>query len=249
MKVDTHDVVIYCSRLIFGMSFVVFLFFASLVYADTGDGRTSSAAVPLAADTENGEAKSKACIACHGPEGISAQDNYPHLHGQRKTYLLRQMRNFRDGGDRKDPIMTPMLKNMSDQDLVDLAEYYSSFGKVLGSVESAENGDEDPMPSPATATSAASAVPAAAAVSEQGAAVEQSSAAQKAAACAACHGIDGRGTSPQFPNLTGQKAEYIAKQLKAFRDGSRQDPMMAPLAQSLSDGDIAELADYYAAMQ
>ena len=102
-------------------------------------------------DIAAGEEKSKACIACHGERGISQQDNYPHLHGQRQTYLLRQMHNFRDKVDRRDPIMTPMLEAMTDQDLVNLAAYYSSFGGVLASSTPTDGTTGTVMPTPSGA--------------------------------------------------------------------------------------------------
>jgi cytochrome c553 len=61
--------------------------------------------------------------------------------------------------------------------------------------------------------------------------------------------MDGRGTTPLFPNLNGQKAEYLVRQLVAFRDGVRQDATMAPMATALTDQDIADLAAYYAGLQ
>ncbi|WP_260680397.1 cytochrome c [Thalassotalea sp. PS06] len=67
----------------------------------------------------------------------------------------------------------------------------------------------------------------------------------KAAVCAACHGANGIGTTDQYPNLAGQHADYIAKQLKAFKDGSRVDPVMAPMAANLSDQDMADLGAYF----
>ena len=69
----------------------------------------------------------------------------------------------------------------------------------------------------------------------------------KSAICASCHGADGVSVSPLWPNLAGQKEQYLVKQIKAFRDGTRTDPMMAPMVASLSDDDIANLAAYYAA--
>ena len=69
----------------------------------------------------------------------------------------------------------------------------------------------------------------------------------KSAICAACHGVDGTSLTPLYPNLKGQKEQYLAKQIKAFRDGTRKDPMMAPMVAALSDDDIANLAAYYAA--
>ena len=63
----------------------------------------------------------------------------------------------------------------------------------------------------------------------------------KAASCAGCHGADGISANPLWPNLAGQKAPYLVKQLKAFRDGVRQDPMMSAMARPLSDADIENL--------
>lgn len=68
---------------------------------------------------------------------------------------------------------------------------------------------------------------------------------RKAATCAGCHGPEGISRNPMWPNLAGQQPGYLVKQLKAFRDGSRKDPMMTPLAAPLSDEDIANLAAYY----
>jgi len=55
--------------------------------------------------------------------------------------------------------------------------------------------------------------------------------------------------NPMWPNLAGQKEQYLAKQIKAFRDGTRQDPMMAPMVKSLSDQDIDNLAAYYSSLK
>jgi cytochrome c553 len=67
----------------------------------------------------------------------------------------------------------------------------------------------------------------------------------KSATCVACHGTEGVSLNPLWPNLAGQQELYLAKQLKDFRDGRRNDPVMGPMAKSLSDEDIAELAAYY----
>ncbi len=67
----------------------------------------------------------------------------------------------------------------------------------------------------------------------------------KAKSCKTCHGKDGIGTMPMFPNLAGQKALYLEQQLKAFRDGSRQSEVMAIVIRDLSDQDIENLAAYY----
>lgn len=67
----------------------------------------------------------------------------------------------------------------------------------------------------------------------------------RAATCHACHGGNGMQTLPTSPNLAGQSRIYIAKQLRDFRDGHRKDPTMAPLAASLTDGQIDDLAAYF----
>jgi len=69
----------------------------------------------------------------------------------------------------------------------------------------------------------------------------------KSVLCAACHGANGISMNPMWPNLAGQKEQYLAKQIKAFRDGIRKDPTMAPMVAALSDDDIANLAAYYSA--
>ena len=70
----------------------------------------------------------------------------------------------------------------------------------------------------------------------------------KAATCAACHGPNGVSTTPIWPNLAGQKDQYLIKQMKAFRDGGREDPSMSPMAKPLSDQDIEDLAAYYSSL-
>ncbi|MBU1190653.1 MAG: cytochrome c [Gammaproteobacteria bacterium] len=87
-------------------------------------------------------------------------------------------------------------------------------------------------------------------VMASGAAVAGDAAAGKAksATCAGCHGPAGVSANPLWPNLAGQKEAYLAKQMKAFRDGGRSDPMMAPMAKPLTDDDIANLAAYYSSL-
>jgi len=71
--------------------------------------------------------------------------------------------------------------------------------------------------------------------------------ATKSAVCAACHGPNGNSVNPEWPRLAGQSAVYIAEQLRLFRSGLRANPVMQPLAATLSDQDISDLAVYYEA--
>lgn len=68
----------------------------------------------------------------------------------------------------------------------------------------------------------------------------------KAQACAACHGQTGVSINAEWPNLAGQNIEYLKAQIKAFRDGVRESPVMTPFVSHLSDNDIEVLAVYYA---
>ena len=68
----------------------------------------------------------------------------------------------------------------------------------------------------------------------------------KAQACVACHGQKGVSGSPEWPNLAGQHQQYLAIQITAFRDGTRDNPAMAPFVSGLTDADISALASYYA---
>ena len=70
----------------------------------------------------------------------------------------------------------------------------------------------------------------------------------KAASCAGCHGANGVSSNPMWPNLAGQQSGYLAKQMKAFRDGTRTDPMMSPMAKPLTDADIYNIAAYYSGL-
>ena len=71
----------------------------------------------------------------------------------------------------------------------------------------------------------------------------------KAAMCAGCHGPNGIAIMDMYPNLAGQKAGYLAKQLKDFKEGRRNDPVMAPMAKPLSDADMKNIAAYYASLK
>ncbi|MDJ0748737.1 MAG: c-type cytochrome [Woeseiaceae bacterium] len=71
----------------------------------------------------------------------------------------------------------------------------------------------------------------------------------KSLPCTACHGPAGNSSNALWPNIAGQNAPYILAQLKAFRDGDRQDPLMSGQAMMLSDEDMAHLAVYYEGLQ
>jgi cytochrome c553 len=69
--------------------------------------------------------------------------------------------------------------------------------------------------------------------------------ATKAATCQACHGANGNSTNSEWPSLAGIGAEYIAEQLKNFKDGKRANPVMMPMASSLTPDDMLDLGMYF----
>ncbi len=80
----------------------------------------------FAADATAGQAKSATCIACHGVNGISPTEIYPNLAGQKQSYMVKQMKAFKNGS-RKDPTMSAMVTALTEQDLQDIAAYYSQM--------------------------------------------------------------------------------------------------------------------------
>lgn len=72
---------------------------------------------------------------------------------------------------------------------------------------------------------------------------------KKSQACAACHGPDGNSVSPDFPKIAGQHQDYLAKALRDYKSGARKNPIMAPMAASLTTRDIDDLAAYYASQK
>ena len=80
----------------------------------------------MAGDPVAGKAKAMTCAACHGANGISPQDMWPNLAGQKEGYLISQLKMFRDGR-RVNPMMTAMSNGLTDADLANLAAYYASL--------------------------------------------------------------------------------------------------------------------------
>ncbi|MGC8697156.1 MAG: c-type cytochrome [Halothiobacillus sp.] len=79
-----------------------------------------------AADLAAGEKKAAVCLACHGKEGHSVIKTYPNLAGQHAEYLIDALKGYRDGA-RTNPIMVPMAKALSDEDMQNVAAYFAQF--------------------------------------------------------------------------------------------------------------------------
>lgn len=79
-----------------------------------------------AGDAAAGKAKTATCAACHGPNGIAIAPEYPNLAGQNEKYLATAIKAYKTG-DRKNPIMQPMVAPLTDVDVENLAAYYASL--------------------------------------------------------------------------------------------------------------------------
>jgi len=175
-----------------------------------------------AGDAESGQSKAAVCSGCHGADGNSMIPSFPKLAGQGEVYLLNQLKDIRDDV-RNVPQMTGVLTGLSDQDLADIAAYYSSQTGTVG----AANPE----------------------LVELGRKIYRAGVAAKGvAACTACHSPTGAGNSQAgFPALGGQHADYIISQLKAYRTETRnngQAIMMQQVAALMSDKEIEAVASY-----
>lgn len=70
----------------------------------------------------------------------------------------------------------------------------------------------------------------------------------KSATCSPCHGENGIGTTLEYPNLAGQKENYLVKAIQAYRSGARNVGVMIPMVQNLTDEDIADIAAYFSGL-
>ena len=83
---------------------------------------------------ENGKQKAATCFACHGADGNSVDPQYPRLAGQYNLYLQQVLREYKDG-QRGNPIMKGMVATLSDQDIEDVAAYFSSLPTKLDTLK------------------------------------------------------------------------------------------------------------------
>jgi len=176
-----------------------------------------------AGDAKAGQAKAAMCGACHGADGNSAAPNFPKLAGQGERYLLKQMNDIKSG-NRNILEMTGLLTNMSEQDMADIAAYFASQSMSVGAADPAL-------------------------VKAGEALYRGGKLAEGMPACTGCHSPNGAGNDAAgFPQLGGQHAQYVAKQLTDFREGNRTNDgdsmMMRSVAAKLSNKDIQAISSY-----
>jgi cytochrome c553 len=182
----------------------------------------------IAANGNGGDAP--ACSACHGDRGEGRPDAaYPRLAGLDRDYLVRQLNAFADGS-RDNATMLPIAKALTPEQRQSIATYYAGL--------TAPKADEPKQADGKIITLGASLA-------------GRGDWSKGLPGCGQCHGPAGQGVGQSFPRLAGQSAEYIASQLKAWKDGKRtNDPLhlMTGVATKLNDDQAAAVAAYYASL-
>ncbi len=180
-----------------------------------------------AGDAAAGKTKSATCAGCHAADGNSMNPEWPSLAGQHAGYLVKQLKNFKDG-DRQNAMMAPMAAPLSDQDMEDLAAYFAA------QEPKAMQADEAKF--------------------ELGQQIYRGgNMSTGVAACIGCHGPSGAGNpAANFPSLKGQHATYTANQLKAFAKGERANDagkMMQNIAAKMTAEEMEAVASYIQGLQ
>lgn len=101
----------------------------------------ASSALLAKGNIENGKQKSATCFACHGVDGNSVDPQYPSIAGQYNLYLQHVLHEYKDG-QRNNPIMKGMVANLSEQDIEDVAAYFSSQPGKLDTLKGHIEGDK-----------------------------------------------------------------------------------------------------------
>ena len=177
-------------------------------------------------------ADERGCLQCHHPSGKNNHPKAPYIVGQKKKYMILQLKRFRQiqpapsdmkrVAERHHSFMDKQSKSMTDSEITMVAEFFASFKCIpVGSANAKR------LPAPV-----------------------------KAKQCAFCHGPTGVNPYAVYPNIAGQKEQYIIEQLSAFRESARHEGqglvkdkrfhrMMSPSVIAVTDQEIKDLADYY----
>jgi cytochrome c553 len=178
------------------------------------------------------EIATQVCAACHAVDGNSVAAANPKLAGQAYDYLNKQLLNFKSQGGKKaerdNAVMAGMTANLSAVDVKNVAAFFASQKLTPATAKDKE-------------------------LASLGQKIYRGgNIASGVAACAGCHGPTGMGIPAQYPRISGQFAEYVELQLKAFRAGTRSnDPngMMRGVAGRMSDREIQAVAEYVAGLR
>ena len=164
------------------------------------------------------------CALCHGMEGESASPVYPRLAAQHPEYMVKQLRDFRDG--RRKGTMNEMATDLKDEEIAALADYFSKKPARSRRIADADF----------------------AAVGKY--IFERGNKYTGVAACASCHGPKGHGTVA-LPRLAGQNPQYLETQIKEFNQRVRtnDNAVMHAIASKLSELEVAAVTAYIGGLE
>ncbi len=191
----------------------------------------ASGSIAQEGDAERGEAASATCVACHQANGggmnIPGGESWPRLAGLNANYIAKQLHDFK-AGDRQNATMVTFANMLDDQQIADVASYYSQLPATPG--QGGDNADE--------------------ALLARGVQLaERGDWNAYIVSCKSCHGPGGQGVGETFPGIAGQHAGYISAQLNAWKSDTRgNDPqnLMGAIAKRMSEEDIQAVSAWYA---
>ena len=193
----------------------------------------SAQAQKITGNAENGSKKVAMCVGCHGIIGYQA--SFPEVHkvpmiaGQSATYIVSALTAYK-GGDRKHPTMRAIADSLSEQDIADLAAYYSQLG--------VQEGDAPP----------------AAVAKQPSERVQALISRDKDNACTKCHGANfNTPNDGTVPKLAGQHADYLFVALKSYKTEKnlqigRSNGVMSGQAKKFTNAELKELASYISSL-
>lgn len=165
------------------------------------------------------------CVACHAADGNSNTPANPKLAGQHPEYLAKQLKEYKSG-KRQNAIMQGFAAALSDDDMRNISFWLAAQKPTTGFASDPE-------------------------LARLGERIYRGGIADRQiAACAGCHSPNGAGIPSQYPRLAGQHAEYTDAQMRAFRDGVRNNnSQMTGVAAKLNDREIKAVSDYIAGLR
>ena len=212
-------------------SLLYFIFFVLSVDVNAADDKSKEIELPetfISGDASVGAQLVDSCAACHGVDGNSISTDWPKLSGQNQRYLYEQLKYFRDGLRMNALMMsvTPYLQTLTDEDLKDIAAFYSKYNSTVGQAKN----DKEML--------------------ELGTQLYRFGNIKKQIpACTSCHAVYGQGNSlAGYPAVAGQQIGYLTSTLKAYRSKERNagesSLVMQSIASNLTDNEIDALANY-----
>ena len=208
------------NKLINKLTATIFAFAVSFV-------TVTALAQDIKGDAKAGESKNAMCIGCHGIKGYQASFpevyKVPMISGQSAKYIVSSLNAYKKG-ERKHPSMRGIAETLSDQDMADLAAYYSASGVKTGAVPLADKPSKEPN--------------------------EKVAALLAKANCSSCHGSNySKPIDPSYPKLGGQHADYLLIALKSYKAENnakvgRGNAIMAGMAKQYTNAELKLLANY-----